>query len=835
MEKASSSSRDSENSSSSDLESSSSNDAENSSDSDSETSSTEQKGKCIDSKRKRGFFSFSKSKANKKKPKTVQKPTAGKCFTYVGKTRQKKKILVLVMPFHIVHHPSNSHHLFHRLTVQHMIHCLMMCHQSSAQKLLVNDLRRQVQNDLDSMQIRRHQTWQERQAIAAWGRHDRRRIFTEYVSRQPLYHSKCDQCHEDLDHCSVRYVCVPCFVFHKSCDISCHGSMSLIPNITESIVVVTEQGRFVLKGATFVCDTCSSKNMYAHTLEEVSKEYGRTGPINIPLFTTAEREWETCRHYIDQEVFKRNKIDCPSCGTKPLVRSSDAIIKLRRLASAGKARKPENERVMDDVESRFENLVIKSDVEVESFRQRIYNKVQTSKKKNMCGGSAFKAAREDSNENKKYDETGLVVSSCKHCIVPYAINMFKGESWTHTAFMHYEAWKSQATFFCYDVVCQYWKWMHQKVGPEFPEYMMLTKEMTEILPIMHQMAHQLPCQVLWNPRWTKGLGLTGGEEHEQVFSKLYLYAYVLKHRADFLTLAILYWNWNKIQNMPFLLRNKLQRARKEIRKGVTKVEELLQSYNLENGDLPLIHKELERKAIEIIDQRRTKTTPVDKLRRMLEGFYVQLKTVRIKISKEAENSKARTKFRRILIETKKKVLQTIDLLKSKDKDLPISYEDFNQGIFPWEAVINENDTNFPTLSYADKYHVVDCWMLLQRSKEEVELTKIEMINYIRFLTDKRSSLKQLTHSEEADETFCKGKAVMAHSEIERLNLQIQLSLKIFNLNCNNDFSNFVRETNSNSGTEFEFETSDEETDNSYTKFEFSDEETETHSSDSDDY
>lgn len=124
-------------------------------------------------------------------------------------------------------------------------------------------------------------------------------------------------------------------------------------------------------------------------------------------------------------------------------------------------------------------------------------------------------------------------------------------------------------------------------------------------------------------------------------------------RADFLTLAILYWNWNKIQNMQFLLRNKLQRvsnfynaskylqhhldlqARKEIRKGVTKVEELLQSYNLENGDLPLIHKELERKAIEIIDQRRTKTTPVDKLRRMLEGFYVQLKTVRIKISKEA--------------------------------------------------------------------------------------------------------------------------------------------------------------------------------------------------------
>jgi hypothetical protein len=115
----------------------------------------------------------------------------------------------------------------------------------------------------------------------------------------------------------------------------------------------------------------------------------------------------------------------------------------------------------------------------------------------MCGGSAFQAAREDSHEQKKYDETGLVVSSCNHCIVPYAINMFKGESWTHTAFMHHEAWKSKATFFCYDVVCQYWKWMLQKVGAEFPEYDLMTKEMTGILPIMHQMAHQLPCQVLF--------------------------------------------------------------------------------------------------------------------------------------------------------------------------------------------------------------------------------------------------------------------------------------------------------------------------------------------------
>jgi hypothetical protein len=54
-----------------------------------------------------------------------------------------------------------------------------------------------------------------------------------------------------------------------------------------------------------------------------------------------------------------------------------------------------------------------------------------------------------------------------------------------------------------------------------------------------------------------------------------------------------------------------------------------------NSDLPLIHRELERKAKAILDQRKTKKTPVDKLRRMLEGLHAHLKTTSISIAKEA--------------------------------------------------------------------------------------------------------------------------------------------------------------------------------------------------------
>jgi hypothetical protein len=61
----------------------------------------------------------------------------------------------------------------------------------------------------------------------------------------------------------------------------------------------------------------------------------------------------------------------------------------------------------------------------------------------------------------------------------------------------------------------------------------------------------------------------------------------------------------------------------------------LETHNLVNNDLPLIHKELETKAKTILDQRKTKKTTVDTLRRMLEGLHAHLKTTSISISKEA--------------------------------------------------------------------------------------------------------------------------------------------------------------------------------------------------------
>lgn len=122
-------------------------------------------------------------------------------------------------------------------------------------------------------------------------------------------------------------------------------------------------------------------------------------------------------------------------------------------------------------------------------------------------------------------------------------------------------------------------------------------------------------------------------------------------------------------------------------------------------------------------------------------------------------------------------------------------------------------------------------MLLKRAREEIILTKNEMMNYIRFLLDKRSSLQKTQNYEERDK-FAKGKSVMVVSEIQRLDTQIQLALQEFNLNCNEDFTKFTSEDQENN-VEEDFDASEDKSDDSTTQSEYSDENGEDETSEED--
>ena len=47
--------------------------------------------------------------------------------------------------------------------------------------MVTDTLRREVQRDFESMQVRQHRTWQERHTIGAWGQHARTKNY-KYIS-----------------------------------------------------------------------------------------------------------------------------------------------------------------------------------------------------------------------------------------------------------------------------------------------------------------------------------------------------------------------------------------------------------------------------------------------------------------------------------------------------------------------------------------------------------------------------------------------------------------------------------------------------------------------------
>jgi len=74
-------------------------------------------------------------------------------------------------------------------------------------------------------------------------------------------------------------------------------------------------------------------------------------------------------------------------------------------------------------------------------------------------------------------------------------------------------------------------------------------------------------------------------------------------------------------------------------------------------------------------------------------------------------------------------------------------------------------------------------MMSKRGREEIISTKREMLNYMDYLISTRTSLQQQTTDCGGKITnFSKGKAMLATAEIRRLDLKIQESMHIFNLN-----------------------------------------------------
>ncbi|KAI9550349.1 hypothetical protein GHT06_001704 [Daphnia sinensis] len=105
--------------------------------------------------------------------------------------------------------------------------------------------------------------------------------------------------------------------------------------------------------------------------------------------------------------------------------------------------------------SLYGDAVIASDSDLNDFVAVVDSTEKTkSTSSESCGGSTFKAAKSYSSQRKNLDETGVVMGCCRHGVVQRAVNMFHGETFRHTNFIHKHMAEKNVKFISSDVMCQ---------------------------------------------------------------------------------------------------------------------------------------------------------------------------------------------------------------------------------------------------------------------------------------------------------------------------------------------------------------------------------------------
>lgn len=89
------------------------------------------------------------------------------------------------------------------------------------------------------------------------------------------------------------------------------------------------------------------------------------------------------------------------------------------------------------------------------------------------------------------------------------------------------------------------------------------------------------------------------------------------------------------------------------------------------------------------------------------------------------------------------------------------------------------------------YSGLDCWMLWQRSIEEAEFSKQEIVNFISYQKEKMKQIQEaILDKENMVDSFSKGCKLLMKSELERIKQILKDSLITFGITRQEDFQWF---------------------------------------------
>lgn len=144
--------------------------------------------------------------------------------------------------------------------------------------------------------------------------------------------------------------------------------------------------------------------------------------------------------------------------------------------------------------------------------------------------------------SKACDVSGIVAIACaRHgCFAPNSIvDLFRGEQQKNVDWSLLEAIRTtnvdpdQGLMFIYDIICQYWIYLQNRIGHLLPTDL----EIDRAIGLFHVHAHKSECFYRFASSFIPGAGIVAGEILESLWSKLNLITTAtrtatLAHRAE---------------------------------------------------------------------------------------------------------------------------------------------------------------------------------------------------------------------------------------------------------------------------------------------------------------
>uniref|UniRef100_A0A1X7UAW0 CxC1-like cysteine cluster associated with KDZ transposases domain-containing protein n=1 Tax=Amphimedon queenslandica TaxID=400682 RepID=A0A1X7UAW0_AMPQE len=405
---------------------------------------------------------------------------------------------------------------------------------------------------------------------------------------------------------------------------------------------------------------------------------------------------------------------CPKDGGSKIV-SLDAIFGLPRRKNAG----------ISFNDSLHGNLFFACQSEVDEFvtNNSIGSENNVEECSNFKAGSMLRSA----SRYHALDETGVFGAGCRHEFPIYFCSLKHGERYAYSIWImeNLIGHSTSEHHFIYDIACNLSRHL-KKCGRED-----LLKNIASLsVPSFHSYGHTASCQVDFSPVRTEGIGLSDGEVMERLWSFLRRFCRMTKemrpsHRINVLTDALLFYSNKRTEKLSKLLVSRWSRAQSTHAIAHQNLEELKASLNATEGDI-----------LKFIEEERSLVLckSSDGTKESIKSIFARRKFLLELKGKYADGQKIAKK---LSAQIKK---ETLSLKRLLEKHKLYKYEDIiNPNSDFWEPV---DVMNVSAEVYKMRRSAIHNYLLLQRSEEELELLKQDMLNTLQYFKHKLELIKE---------------------------------------------------------------------------------------------